>query len=71
MKRYQHIERSQALAIEDVDTLQALAKKRIIDLKALARDSDSLLVFLVIRETCIEIDKSINDAIDNARNLLK
>lgn len=71
MKHYQHVERSQALAIEDVDTLQSIAKRRIIDLKNIARDADSLLVFSVIRETCIEIDKSINDAIDNARNLLK
>lgn len=69
--RYKHVERSQALAIEDVDTLQVLAKKRIIDLKNLAREADSLLVSSVIRSTCIQIDKSINDAIDNARNLLK
>ena len=71
MKKYQYIERSTALALNDVNTLQALAKQRIIDLKNLARDSDSVLVFSIIREACMQIDQSINDAIDNARNLLK
>ena len=69
--KYQHVERSQALAIDDINTLQVLAKKRIIDLKNIARESDSLLVFSVIRETCIAIDRSIDDALENARNLLK
>lgn len=71
MKKYQYIERSTALALNDVETLQVIAKKRIIDLKNLARETDSVLVFSVIREACIEIDKSIKDALDNARNLLK
>jgi len=69
--RYQHVERSQALAIDDVDTLQSIAKRRLIDLKNIAREADALLVFSVIRETCIQIDKSIDDALENARNLLK
>ena len=69
--RYQHVERSQALAIDDVNTLQSIAKRRLIDLKNIAREADSLLVFSVIRETCIQIDKSIDDALENARNLLK
>ena len=69
--RYQHVERATALAIADVETLQALAKRRIIDLKNIAREADSLLVFSVIRETCIAIDRSIDDALENARNLLK
>ena len=69
--KYQHVERSQALALDDVDTLQVLAKKRIIELKNLARSTDSLLVSSIIRSTCIEIDRSINDAIDTARKLLK
>lgn len=69
--RYQHVERSQALAIDDINTLQSIAKRRIIDLKNIAREADSLLVFSVIRETCIAIDRSIDDALENARNLLK
>ena len=69
--RYQHVERSQALAIDDINTLQTIAKRRIIDLKNIAREADSLLVFSVIRETCIAIDRSIDDALENARNLLK
>lgn len=69
--KYQHVERSQALAIDDINTLQTIAKRRIIDLKNIAREADSLLVFSVIRATCIEIDRNIDDAIENARNLLK
>ena len=69
--RYQHVERSQALAVNDVEMLQTIAKRRIIDLKNIARNADSLLVFSVIRATCIEIDRSIDDALENARNLLK
>ena len=69
--RYQHVERATALAVSDVDTLQSIAKRRLIDLKNIAREADSLLVFSVIRETCIQIDKSIDDALENARNLLK
>ena len=69
--KYQHVERSQALAVSDVETLQNIAKRRLIDLKQLAREADSLLVFSIIRETCIQIDRSIDDAIDNARKLLK
>lgn len=69
--RYQHVERSQALAIDDINTLQSIAKRRLIDLKNIAREADSLLVFSVIRETCIAIDRSIDDALENARNLLK
>jgi hypothetical protein len=69
--RYQHVERSQALAVNDVETLQTIAKRRIIDLKNIARNADSLLVFSVIRATCIEIDRSIDDALERARNLLK
>lgn len=69
--RYQHVERATALAVSDVETLQSIAKRRLIDLKNIAREADSLLVFSVIRETCIQIDKSIDDALENARNLLK
>lgn len=69
--RYKHVERSQALAINDVETLQSITKRHIVDLKNIARESDSLLVSSIIRSTCIEINRSINDAIDNARKLLK
>lgn len=69
--RYKHVERAQAIALDDVVTLQAIAKRRIVDLKNLAKESDSLLVASIIRSTCIQIDRSINEAIDNARNLLK
>ena len=69
--RYKHVERSQSLAVDDVETLQHITKHRLIDLKNIVRDADSLLVSSVIRSTCIEIDRSINDAIDNARKLLK
>jgi len=69
--KYQHVERSQALAVSDVETLQNIAKRRLIDLKQLAREADSLLVFSVIRNTCIQIDRSIDDALENARKLLK
>lgn len=69
--KYQHVERSQALAVSDVETLQNIAKRRLINLKQLAREADSLLVFSVIRNTCIQIDRSIDDALENARKLLK
>lgn len=69
--RYKHVERSQALAVSDVDTLQDIAKRRIIELKNLARESDSLLVFSVIRNACIQIDASITESLDNAKKLLK
>ena len=69
--RYKHVERSQALAVDDVETLQHITKKRIIDLKNLARETNSLLVASIIREACIEIDKSIENALENARSLLK
>ena len=69
--RYKHVERSQALAVSDVETLQNIAKRRLVDLKQLARKADSLLVSSIVRSTCITIDKSINDAIENARKLLK
>ena len=69
--RYKHVERSQALAVSDVETLQNIAKRRLIYLKQLAREADSLLVFSVIRNTCIAIDCSIDDALERARNLLK
>lgn len=69
--RYKHIERSQALAIDDVETLQNIAKRRIIELKNLARESDSLLVSSIIRNACIQIDASITESLDNARKLLK
>ena len=69
--RYKHVERSQALAVSDVETLQNIAKRRLVDLKQLAREADSLLVFSVIRNTCIQIDRSIDDALERARKLLK
>jgi len=69
--RYKHVERSQALAVSDVETLQNIAKRRLVDLKQLAREADSLLVSSVIRNTCIQIDRSIDDALENARKLLK
>jgi hypothetical protein len=69
--RYKHVERSQALAVSDVETLQNIAKRRLVDLKTLAKEADSLLVFSVIRNTCIQIDRSIDDALENARKLLK
>ena len=71
MRRYQHVERSQALAVSDVETLQNIAKRRLVDLKTLASEADSLLVSSVIRNTCIQIDRSIDDAIERARKLLK
>ena len=71
MRKYQHVERAAALAIDDVDTLQYIAKRHIIELKNIARESNSLLVSSIIRSTCRQIDSSINDAIDNARKLLK
>jgi len=69
--RYKHVERSQALAVSDVETLQNIAKRRLVDLKTLAKEADSLLVSSVIRNTCIQIDRSIDDALENARKLLK
>lgn len=71
MMKYQYIERSQALALNDVDILQNIAKRRIIELKNLARESDSLLVSAIIRNACIQIDASITESLDNARKLLK
>ena len=71
MMKYQHIERSQALAVNDVETLQNIVKRRIIELKNIAREADSLLVSSIVRSTCITIDKSINEAVENARKLLK
>lgn len=71
MKHYQLVERSQAIALDDVATLQSIAKKRIVELKNLVRDADSLLVSSIVRSTCIEIDCSIDDAIERARDLLK
>ena len=68
--KYKQIERSRALAVSDVEMLQNIAKRRLVDLKQLAKEADSLLVSSVIRSTCITIDKSINDAIENARKLL-
>lgn len=70
MRRYQHVERSQAIALDDVATLQSIAKQRIVELKNLAKESDSLLVSSIVRSTCIDIDRSIDDAIKKARNLL-
>lgn len=69
--RYKHVERSQSLALNDVETLQHITKRRLIDLKHIAKEADSLLVSSVIRSTCIEIDRSIDDALERARNLLK
>ena len=69
--KYQHVERSQALAVSDVETLQNIAKRRLVDLKQLAKEADSLLVFSVIRNTCIQIDRSIDAALERARKLLK
>ena len=71
MKQYQYIERSTALAVNDVDTLQNIAKRQLIELKKLAREADSLLVSSVIRNACIQIDTSIAESLDNARKLLK
>ena len=71
MRKYQHVERATALAIDDVATLQYIAKRRLIELKNIARESDSLLVSSIIRSTCRQIDASIDDAISNARKLLK
>jgi hypothetical protein len=71
MMKYRHVERATALAIDDVETLQNIAKRRLIDLKNVAREADSLLVSSVIRNTCIQINQSIDEAIDNARKLLK
>lgn len=71
MMKYRHVERATALAIDDVETLQNIAKRRLIDLKNVAREADSLLVHSVIRNTCISINKSIEESIENARKLLK
>lgn len=69
--RYQHVERAIARSVDDVETLQYLAQRRIIELKSIARDADSLLVSSIIRNACIQIDASIDVIIDNARKLLK
>lgn len=69
--RYKHVERSQALAVSDVETLQSIAKRQLIELKKLAREADSLLVSSIIRNTCININQSIEESISNARKLLK
>jgi len=71
MRKYQHIERATALAIDDVETLQHLLKRQLHELKNIARETNSLLVFSVVRKTCIEIDKSITESLERARKLLK
>ena len=71
MRRYQYVERSAELAVDDIDTLQYLTKKQLLELKNIAREADSLLVSSIIRNACIQINASIDDAISNARKLLK
>ena len=71
MRRYQHIERSTALALDAVETLQYLAKRHLHELKNIAKEADSLLVHSVIRNVCITIDRSIEESIESARKLLK
>ena len=58
MKHYQLIERSTALALNDVATLETLTRKRLIQLKQRIRDSNSLSCES-IREVCYSIDKAV------------
>jgi hypothetical protein len=69
--RYKHVERSAELAVDDIDTLQYLTKKQLLELKNIAREADSLLVSSIIRNACIQINASIEESISNARKLLK
>jgi len=69
--RYQHVERAQKLASDDVETLQYLSKRQLHELKNLARESDSLLVSSIIRNACIQINASVEEVVENARKLLK
>ena len=69
--KYKHIERSQELALNDVDVLQYLTKRQLHELKNITRNADSLLVFSVIRNACIQINASIEETLENTRKLLK
>lgn len=71
MMRYRYVERSAELAIDDIDTLQYLTKKQLLELKNIARETDSLLVSSIIRNACIQINASIEEVVENARKLLK
>jgi hypothetical protein len=62
--KYQLIERSIALALNDVVTLETLIRKRLIQLKQRIRDSNSLSCES-IREVCYSIDKAVTEILSN------
>ena len=62
--KYQLIERSAALALNDVVTLETLIRKRLIQLKQRIRDSNSLSCES-IREVCYSIDKAVTEILSN------
>jgi hypothetical protein len=62
--KYQLIERSTALALNDVTTLETLTRKRLIQLKQRIRDSNSLSC-ASIREVCYSIDKAVTDILSS------
>jgi hypothetical protein len=62
--KYQLIERSIALALNDVVTLETLIRKRLIQLKQRIRDSNSLS-YESIQEVCYSIDKAVTEILSN------
>ena len=64
--KYQLVERSTALALNDVTTLETLTRKRLIQLKQRIRDSNSLSC-ASIREVCYSIDKAVTDILSNVK----
>ena len=62
--KYQLIERSIALALNDVVTLETLIRKRLIQLKQRIRDSNSFSCES-IREVCYSIDKAVTEILSN------
>lgn len=66
MKKYQLVERSTALALNDVSTLETLTKKRLIQLKQCIRNADSLSCES-IREVCYSIDKAVTEILSSVK----
>ena len=64
--KYQLVERSTALALNDVTTLETLIRKRLIQLKQRVRYADSLSC-ASIREVCYSIDKAVTDILSNVK----
>lgn len=62
--KYQLVERSTALALNDVATLETLTKKRLIQLKQRIRYADSLS-YESIRNVCYNIDKAVTDILSS------